>query len=113
MSSANPASSLKGVKQKLTRQLNNLNGLIIEALDYQAPWQFPVTLKEILQFLATKTIMVQELHVLYQETVEARSNTLTEIKSSDEKETIDEFDETGNQRMGKKYSKKQKSSYGY
>ncbi|VDO54758.1 unnamed protein product [Haemonchus placei] len=55
------AFSLKAIKQKLTRNLNCLFGLIAEAEEYHTQWQFPTVLKGLQQFLTTKPIIVQEL----------------------------------------------------
>ncbi|VDO05856.1 unnamed protein product [Haemonchus placei] len=98
------AFSLKGVKQKLTRNLNCLLGLIAEAEEYQTPWQFPTVLKDLQQFLITKPIIVQELCEkletqkestwnLYQESLSSITGTLLEIKGTDGKELMEDFDE--------------------
>ncbi|XGW29197.1 hypothetical protein V3C99_008757 [Haemonchus contortus] len=98
------AYSLEGVEQKFTRNPNCLLGLIAEAEEYQTPWQVPTVLKDLQQFLTTKPIIVQELCEkletqkettwnLYQESLSSITGILLEIKSTDGKELMEDFDE--------------------
>uniref|UniRef100_A0A7I4YXH2 ING domain-containing protein n=1 Tax=Haemonchus contortus TaxID=6289 RepID=A0A7I4YXH2_HAECO len=52
---------LKNVKQKLTRQLNALNGLLFEAQEFEEPWRFPTQAQELEMFLISKEIVVKNL----------------------------------------------------
>ncbi|KAK5977095.1 hypothetical protein GCK32_011588 [Trichostrongylus colubriformis] len=52
---------LKNAKQKLTRHLHTLNGLLQEAREFEEPWQFPTDSKNMEFFLISKEIIVNNL----------------------------------------------------
>uniref|UniRef100_A0A7I4YC71 Phage protein n=1 Tax=Haemonchus contortus TaxID=6289 RepID=A0A7I4YC71_HAECO len=52
---------LKNVKQKLTRQLNALIGLLFEAQKFEEPWRLSTQAQELEMFLISKEIVVKNL----------------------------------------------------
>ncbi|VDO85063.1 unnamed protein product, partial [Haemonchus placei] len=52
---------LKNAKQRLTRQLNALTGLLEEAREFEEPWNFPNGAEELDLFIVSKDMIVKNL----------------------------------------------------
>ncbi|KAK6018353.1 Pao retrotransposon peptidase [Ostertagia ostertagi] len=53
--------NMKNAKQKLTRNLNILDGLLHEAREFEQPWTFPTHAQELELFLISRGMMVKNL----------------------------------------------------
>ncbi|CAJ0588388.1 unnamed protein product [Cylicocyclus nassatus] len=53
--------NMKSCKQRLTRQLNELASLIVEANTFKEPWQFPINVEEIHRFTLANRAIIKNL----------------------------------------------------